>query len=255
MTYTEAQKEFSIRLYRWAEMALKAEIQQSFPNFQYCKEWPTRTCLFLKSLDPHSQAALAKAMLQTRHKEAAEELNESISEEGVKLIRQEEGFRCRTSPGTWEGAYRPIDTKNAPLMATRRQLKSAMKKHFLAAFGSQCLPPDPLDGKTDLVFAIKCRGWIVKTFFEFGRWDPEIVHSHNVWTGKWITREEPAVLLANSIGFRLNYGNELGIGAGWENITVENIDPVCNEIIEHCRRMFEVYPVLLEGLDLELLTA
>lgn len=105
-----------------------------------------------------------------------------------------------------------------------------------------------------MLFGMKCHGWIIKTWFDFGRWAPEIRLEHKVWTGKWITKEQPAVLFANCIGFQLNYGNEIGIGSGWENITVENVDPTCAEIIGHSRRMFDVLPKLLEGLDLELLT-
>jgi hypothetical protein len=254
MTYTEAQTEFNIRLYRWAKAALEEEMRKSFPSFQFCSEWPSRTCQFLNSLDQHSRVELGNAMLLARHKKhqnAPKALNETISEESVALMRLEEGFRLRTSPGTWEGRFAAANSADKPALATRRQLKKAMKEHFLAAYGNQCLPPDPLDGNTDMVFGMKSSGWIVKTSFEFGRWAPEIVHYHSIWTGKWITKEEPAELFANCIGFRLNYGNDIGIGSGWDNIAVENIEAACTEIIGHCQRMFDVFPKLLEGLDLE----
>jgi len=150
--------------------------------------------------------------------------------------------------------YTAENTAAKPALATRRQLKKAMKEHFIATFGDKWLPPDPLDKSGDLQFSMKCRGWIVGTSFDFGRWTPEITYDHSIWTGKWITKEEPAVLFANCIGFRLNYGNDIGIGSGWENITVENIKYVCAEIIGHCQQMFDIFPKLLEGLDLELLT-
>ena len=35
---------------------------------------------------------------------------------------------------------------------------------------------------------------------------------------------------------------------------VEGIEPTCVEIIGHCRRMLDVFPKLLEGLELESLT-
>ena len=62
-------------------------------------------------------------------------------------------------------------------------------------------------------------------------------------------------MIADFVGFGLGYGNGMGIRSGWEEITVESVEPTCSEIIERCRRMFDVFPKLLEGLDLELLTA
>jgi hypothetical protein len=194
-------------------------------------------------------------MLLARHQAAAKALGESISEEASELMRREEGFRLRTSPGTWEGAFAPANTVGTPKLATRRQITRVIRGQFLAAFGHQCLSPDPLDEKPGVKFRMKCRGWIIKTYFEFGRWAPELSHDHYIWTGKWITKGEPAVLTANSIGIGLNYGSEIGIGSGWENIAAENIEAVCAEIIEHCSCMFDIFPGLLEGLDLELLTA
>ena len=112
----------------------------------------------------------------------------------------------------------------------------------------------PTEGNSDMLFRTRCRGWIIKTSFEFGRWAPEITYDHCIWTGKWVTKEEPPVLFANCIGFRLNYGSDIGIGSGWEKVSIENVEAVCTEIIGHCRRMLDVLPKLLEGLDLESLT-
>jgi hypothetical protein len=257
MTYIEAQTEFYIRLHRWAKANLDEEIKNFFSSFKFCGEWPSRTCLFLNSLDQHSKVVLGNAMLLVGHQQrpnADKVLIEAISNEAVALMQREEGFRMRTLPGTWEGRFTAANIPDKSVLATRRQLKKAIKEQFLAVYGNQCLPPDPLDGTGDMLFGMKCRGWIIKTFFHFGRWSPEITYSHNIWTGKWITKKEPAVLFANCIGFRLNYGNDIGIGSGWENIEIKNINAVCTEIIGHCRRMFDALPSLLEGLDLELLT-
>lgn len=254
MTYVEAQTEFCIRLYHWAAAAQKLETEESFPSFQFCKEWPSRRCKFIASLAANSRAVLAQALLVARHPIAAKALSLETSEEAGVLMRREEGFRLRTSPGTWEGMFMPANAASKPILATRRQLKKAVKDHFLMVFGDQCIPPDIFADKAGLQYQMKCRGWIVKTYFDFGRWEPEISYQHDVWNGKWITKQEPAILPFNSLSMGLNYGNELGIGSGWDNIAMENVEAVCTMITDHCQRMFDLFPALLEGLDLEQLT-
>lgn len=252
MTYTEAQTEFSIRLYRWAKTALEREILEGFPGFQLVKEWSLLRCRFLQTLDPHSQFVFGRGLLQLRHQNAVKVLGEVISGEAEILIRREDAFRSEHN--AWAQAATSESNICKPALATRRELKKAIAHHFRAAFGEICVPLNPSDARTGLHYRIRCHGWIVTTEFEFGRWDPEITFIHDVWNGKFITKDEPHVLFVNCLGFQLSYGNELGIGAGWEGITVESIDPTCLAIIEHCRRMFDVFPLLLEGLDLGRLT-
>ena len=253
MKYTEANTEFSIRLYRWAKLAQENEIRGSFANFRLSKGWPMKTCRFFQSIDQHSQKILGHGVLQRRHQNAVKALNEEVSAEAQELMRREEVFRLNTSSS--ELASHAGSSENTPCLATRKQLKKAMTDHFRATFGDECLPPDPLDGSSDLRFRMKYCGWIIKTGFEFGRWAPEIRHQHSVWTGKWITKEEPEILPANCMGIGLNYGNEIGIGSGWEDIAVDDVEPTCVAVVQHCREMFDAFPKLLEGLDLELLTA
>jgi len=237
MKYSEAQVEFANRLSQWAAQAFEEEMMESFPSFRFCSEWSTRTCLFLKSLDHQSQIALGKALRQARQATLGNSHSEVVSDEVADLLRREEAFRQRTAPGTWEGRWTPeVGSEKRPL-ANRRLLKDSIKRHFMNSFSPQFAPLKRTTGRTDLSFESVCRGWVVETSFEFGRWDPEISHSHRIWNGKWITKEEPAVMTYNCIGFRLSYGNEIGIGSVWDSISIENIDPVCLEVIEHCRRM------------------
>lgn len=93
----------------------------------------------------------------------------------------------------------------------------------------------------------------MKTRFEFGRWEPEVDYFHNIWTGEWIDHQHPPVLYANCIGFGLNYGNEIGIGSGWEQVTFNNLDETCSEFMSHCQLKFEAFPAILKGLELDVL--
>jgi hypothetical protein len=249
MTYAEAHTEFSIRLYRWAKTALEKEMLEGFPRFQLNKDWSMLRCRFFQTLDQESKAVFGQGILRMRHQNAVRALGEVISTEAEALMRQEEAFRSKYNP--WARASASEASHSRQTLATRREIKKAIAAHFRASFGDECLPPDPIDGKTGLQFRMVCHGWVVKTEFEFGRWDPEITCVHDVWTGKLITKDEPQVLFANCLGFQLNYGNEIGIGSGWERIVVEDVERICLTVVEHCQRMFDIFPELLENLDLQ----
>ena len=256
MKYSEAQAEFSIRLYRWAKVAQEKEIQDSFPSFQLCsKDGPLKSCRFFQSLDQQQQTDLAQALLHQRHEKAVTTLGEVLSDRSKEMLRRFEDFSLRTDPADWNQIPAvEIDGKQTKL-AKRGQIKREIAAQFHAAFGNQCLPEDVLDRKNDgPQFGIKCRGWTIQTSFEFGRWKPEIYQAHNIWNGKWITNDQPAVLLGNSLEIGLSYGSVIGIGSSWSYLTEEDVKPACAAVIEHCKRMFEAFPELLKGLDLELLT-
>jgi hypothetical protein len=250
MNYLEAQSEFSIRLYRWAILAQRQEMQGNFSSFQLCNGWPSKTSLFLESLDQKTRAQLGEALLRRHHQHAVQVLGETISPEVNELLQHEENFRLEKSAR--ERASSAGETSKSAL-ATRRQLKNGIITHFRDTFGSQCLPLDPLGEKKDVRFFIQCHGWIIRTWFQFGRWEPEIIYQHDVWTGKWPAREQPEVLPFNCIGVGQNYGSEIGIGSGWERVASDDVERTCASVMSHCRRMFCAYMELLDGLDLHLL--
>lgn len=252
MTYAEAYTEFSIRLYRWSKGALEKEILDGFSSFELNNDGSKQTCRFFQTLDSQAKTFFAQGLLQSRHETAVKALGEAKSTEAEVLLRREEAFRSENNAWARAGALESSCATRT--LATRQQLRKAMAAHFRAAFGNQCLPRDPMDGKSDLRFRMECRGWVIKTEFEFGRWDPEIRCEHFIWTGKLITKDEPQVLFANCLGFRLNYGNEIGIGSGWDEIAVNAVDRTCLAVVGHCQRMFDILPELLEGLDQRLLT-
>ncbi len=248
MTYTEAKREFDIRLYRWAKPILCREIAEDFPSFRLCKSGPAQTCRFFRKLSEHEQMDFACGLLQRRHADAVKALNEPISTAGLALLNREVDFWAMDPERFW---LSPEDEKR---IVKARQLRKAMASHFKTAFGGECLPRYPHDKKGDFVFRMSCRGWIITTWFFFGRWGPEISYDHHIWTGKWVTPQEPEVLPYNRIGSGNSYGNDIGIGTRWDYLMEEDLEPACAEVIEHCRRFFAVVPKLLEGLELESLT-
>ena len=100
MTYQEAQKEFRLRIYRWAKFVQGTEAQGGFSRFRFCKEWPSRKRQFIQELAPVPRAVLCQALLQARHQAAFAVLGEPVPENAKELMLREENFRMRRSPGT-----------------------------------------------------------------------------------------------------------------------------------------------------------
>ena len=143
-----------------------------------------------------------------------------MSEESRELLRLFENIPpCERDFKNSVAALRNEDPKVK--FASRKQLKKAVKRHFLAAFGHQYMPESSVTD--DMRFRMRCRGWIISTEFDFGRWYPEIRYRHYIRTGKSITKEEPPVLLANSLAFQLAYGYEIGFGSGWTFLAEEEV--------------------------------
>lgn len=249
MTYAEAQTEFSTRLYRWAKGALEREVIEGFPRFQGVKDWSRLRCLFLQSLDDESRTLFAQHILRMRHQNAAEAFWGEASTKAEVLMRLEDAFRSESN--AWVRVSGSDADRTRKTLASRREIKKAVGDRFRTAFGKDWIRCGSEAGKTGLRYRNEYHGWVVLTEFEFGRWDPEITCVHDIWTGKLITREDPQVLVANCLGFQMNYGNEIGIGSGWERIAVDDVDQTCSIVMEHCQRLFDILPMLLESLDLK----
>lgn len=247
MTYADAKIEFEARLYEWAKQAMRCESEREFRNFDLCSEGVRGTCEFLRHLDAASKAQLEEGLLHRAHESTATRRGESFSFESLPLSIDKCWFKVSPSPKSMG----PVSESN---IAKARQIKKALRHKFRSEFGESCLPADPLDGKSEMVFRMESFGWIVKTWCEFGRWAPEFHFSHNVWTGSWITAEQPEVLPYNCLAFRRNYGNILGIGTGWGPMRIQDIEPICDSAIEHCRTFFNAMPTLLRGLELNALS-
>ncbi len=227
-------------------------MQRSFPSFRLCRREVVRRCRHIMELDAPSRVQLARALLQVYHKKAAELLGESISPESEELLRCEQNYHdTHRSADIASDALRSRDDSKR---ATAQALKRAVAANFKVTFDGRCILATPTERLTDLDFRMECLGWMVRTWFEFGRWEPEIRVNQDIWTGRFITKEQPEVMQFNCIGFRLSYGNLLGIGSGWSGISIGEIDSVCGEVMKHCQRMFDVFPTLLNGLEFESLT-
>ena len=252
MTYSEAQTEFSIRLYRWAKSALELETVQGFPRFKLSKNWSTQRCHFIQGLDPHSRKVFCNRILHDRHQNAVKSLGEVASAESESLLVREEVFR--SDRNEWVRESTLAGTVATKRLATRREIKKAINAHFRAAFGLDSLSSEIGNRSANLRYRTSCFGWVLTTEFEFGRWGSEINCLHDIWTGQSITRNDPQVLFANCLCFQMNYGNEIGIGSGWEAIYIDDVELICASVIEHCKIMYEVIPALLTNLDLAHLT-
>lgn len=251
MTYSEAKAEFDLRLYHWAKAKLSHEVESGFTSF--CPElWPA--CRFFQSLTSEEKQALKMAVLQQKHPISAKSPREDFPSQGARLLNRMDEFCSQEKRLRDFAYYRGIETERERFPRAK-DLRKMVTSHFKNAFGAQCTPLTEQERRGGgLSFKIKLAGWSVMTDFDFGRWAPHIEYGHSIWTGKWITKEEPAVLFANCLGFRLSYARELGLGAIWDNLSVDEAELACREVSGHCQTMFEALPELLNGLEQQSLT-
>jgi len=94
MTYSQAQREFSIRHYLWGQSEFKTEIAESFPvlrSFKSGRFW--HDYHFMQRLDRREQEILASGLLKKNNLEAVQALGENILPEEQSLLDRRGVFR------------------------------------------------------------------------------------------------------------------------------------------------------------------
>jgi hypothetical protein len=136
---------------------------------------------------------------------------------------------------------------------SKRKLQKAMAEKFKAAFADQIIDfrsDDTLDPWSG--FDLKCCGWILSTFFWFGRRESVIDYSHTIASPTRIKHPDnpeitgPAMLMGNCMSWLCMNR--------WEYIFCDEVEAACDEVIKFCGCFIEVAPKLLKGLEFEKIT-
>lgn len=251
----ELKRQFAIRYYLWATSEWEREIAESFPRLRLFKTgFALEVYKFMRKLDTGDQRILARSLLKRFHPEAIQALDENCSKEEESLRSRLDAFR------NWESAKEIFGEEmegKKRKSASKKKLRTVMAARFKAAFGAECIEiPLCPEQDEDFSFKMKFSGWIIDTRFWFGRNASLINYSHSIsseaafefpgYKGGWS-------LPIAGLGTMISFNSWLGIASQteWERVMNEEVEPACDEVIEHCRHFFAVAPNLLKGLELE----
>jgi hypothetical protein len=262
MTFSKAQQEFAVRYFLWGESEWKKEINESFPvlrSFKTGKFW--KRYHFMQQLDRKEQLILASGLLKKTNSDAVQALGESFTTEEEALLQRLREFSLNSSGFEAEIGERQLAGEKIKF-ASKAKIRRAILKQFKVAFGAECFDLAIVGMDPELNFKMKWNGWIISTYFNFearGRQfqgkGPQFHYSHSIYSEAFSEYREakiPVVIL----GFP-NLTGWLGLKGDvpWAYVMDEEIQSVCNFIIERCRIFFALVPKFLKGLEFKKLTS
>lgn len=135
---------------------------------------------------------------------------------------------------------------------SKKKLQKIVTQKFKDAFTNKYVECSVDEGHWT-AFDIKCGNWMIQTQFSFGNkpsyQQSRVVFWHNICSQKKAPHPAmpeimyPVIFLCRCVSWPHS--------RQWEYLKEENVELVCDEIFEYCRRFFEAAPSLLKGLDVE----
>ncbi|MEW6160054.1 MAG: hypothetical protein AB1813_21705 [Verrucomicrobiota bacterium] len=229
MIFSEAKREFEIRCYYWWISEFEKEVNASFPNLRLFKSgfgWKMHH--FMRELDRSDQLTLARAILKRWHSADLKELGEGITEKEKGLLESFDRFASEPSSLEVEIQARKRAGEKIEL-ASKRKLRKAAVSKFLEAFGSQCFDVK-LGEEWDLLFHMKCCGWILSTQLTFGRRQPVLSYRHMIVSETWIAHPQNPQIIGPAMALSLGVA---WLENQWEDIVEDDLDSVCNALVTH----------------------
>jgi len=131
--------------------------------------------------------------------------------------------------------------------ATKAKIRRTLLRKFKERFGTECIGLFAAGSDPDLEFEMKCCGWTLRTSFNFEGRFRQFEYWHSIVSD---TRPHPQLspaILSNSISL----GSWLGITSQteWDHVLNEEVNRVCDSVMEFCQRFFNAGPNLLKNLQ------
>jgi hypothetical protein len=134
-----------------------------------------------------------------------------------------------------------------PRRATKAKIRRTLLRKFKERFGSECIGLFAAGSDPELEFEMKCCDWTVRTEFNFEGRFRQFDYSHSIVSD---TRAHPQ-LSPTKLPNQISLGSWLGItsATSWDHVLDEEVDRVCDSIMELCQRFFNAGPMLLKNLQ------
>ena len=250
MTFSEAKRQFAIRHSLWAASELEREITESFPAFRAFKTGSYFSdYLFMQQLTRAEQLAYASGLVK-KFNQATNVLSEPCSDLEIQLLDRRRQFALALN-----AKRLPFKKLPGVKYSNKSKLRRVILTKFKAAFGHECIGLECVGLDQELNFKMKICGWIVSTNFNFERHQRVDFH-HHIYSASF-NEYRGAQIPTMILGGMLCYHSWLfkASQTDWAQLLDEDIEPVCDFIIQYCRRFFEVLPKMLKGLEFENVTA
>lgn len=246
LKFSEAKREFVIRVCYWLHSELDNEINNAFPNLRLFRSglgWKMHH--FMHRLEKSDQLTMAKAMVK-RNPDYLEVSGEAMTAEESELLDSFYRFASHPSNAAADIQSRRLAGEKIKLASKRKLRKVAVAK-FIDAFGPRCFDMK-LGEEWDPLFHMRCCGWIISTQLYFGRQQPQINYRHMIVSETRIAHPQnpqitgPAMTLHPGVSWLVNQ---------WDDLLEEDVEAACNALIKHAGSFFDVAPRLLAGLEFD----
>jgi hypothetical protein len=191
---------------------------------------------------------LARGLLKRFHAAAAKTLGETCSpEEEALRSRRDEALSNIVSFGE---EVRARKNAGEPVkLASKRQLRTAITAQFKSGLGDERIDWAVLEEERELSFQIKRAGWLVDTFFDFGRKEPLLRYTHSIASEQTFPYRGARVAMV--MGWCMSFNSYLGLSSQteWHYVTTDEIESTCATVMTICSHFFDVLPKLLKGLE------
>jgi hypothetical protein len=213
---------------------------------------------YLQRLEKEREFTQARMLFQMMRPDAVKVAGGDFENDEELRSRLETVFGPIPSTFEEELAARELVGEKIQLV-NKRALKKAIKAKYLCAFGDQAAEPiEVIAGEPDLLFKMRCCGWMINTNFFFESREGSIEYYHDIQSED--TVEQPgqngmcrAFLV---LEYKLSFCSWMGVDGEtkWKYLTESEVEPVCEGVIKFCRQFFELAPKLLKGIELESIT-
>lgn len=247
MTFSKAKQEFSVRYYLWSVSEFEREINEAFPSLGLFNAGPSRNVLqFMRQLNGTGRRTLAHSLLKRFHPDAVSALGEQMSDDEKSLLSQLDEFRLIENAKSVSKGMVGSEIK----LVNKGKLRRMILAKFKSAFGHQCFDLELVGLDPELIFKMKCCGWILETRFEFKGKHRQIHYWQDIVSPTVIEPyRAPAMIVAQFISFDAWLG--ISSQTQWEFLTNYDAEPACDAAIKFCGRFFEVAPKLLKSLEFD----
>jgi len=224
--------EFEVRLYKWALMDAKREVDEDFNLLRRVKGASAMAFVaFAERLNAEDRLSLLYAQIKRRHLRAVELTKETIGRREEHLYNEESvSFRAGMAKGL--GVSAPPQKVKIP----RKELRKLLMARFAGrGFGEY----DPWDLPGEWRYRLKVGSWIVETYIEVGATVRQLGYSHAIKGPE----DVPLILHGLAAWFGA-VGN-----TDWDMLTKENLPESVDDLIVLCRHFLDAVPNLLDGLE------